>query len=66
MEETLQELERPAVDDSQQPGPEEDGTTAIVQITPSSVIHLTALHAFEQALSHLRLPMRFVKAFLMG
>lgn len=51
MEETLQELERPAADDSQQPGPEEDGTTAIVQRTPSSVINLaTALHAFEQEL----------------
>ena len=52
MEETLQELERPAADDSQQPGPDEDGTTAMVQRTPSSVINLTtALHASEQAFS---------------
>lgn len=39
MEETLQELERPAADEPQQPGPNEDGTTAIVQRTPSSVIN---------------------------
>ena len=41
MEETLRELERPVADDGQQPGPEEDGATALVQRTPSSV---TTLH----------------------
>lgn len=52
MEETLQELERPAADDSQQSGPEEDGETALVQRTPSLVTNLRlALHAFKQMLS---------------
>ena len=52
MEETLQELERPAADDSQQSGPEEDGAMALVQRTPSSVMNLRlALHASKQALS---------------
>lgn len=41
MEETLQELERPAANESEQSGPGQDAATAVVQRTPSTVMSLT-------------------------
>ena len=40
MEETLQELERPAAAESEQSSSEEDGASAVVQRTPSTVTTL--------------------------
>lgn len=48
IEETLQELERPVAADSEQSGPDQEGATAVVQTTPSTVSLTSVLHASKQ------------------